>query len=305
MPPTGAPGGHHRAGIPGGPSRTVDTLALAMERSKHLAELERQGTALADAAEAAGLDAPTPTTPAWTVRDLLRHTGDVHRWAATYVAEGRGERIDDIEAVAGALPEDADLLPWYRDGSQALVHTLTEADPAVDCWSFLPAPSPLAFWTRRQAHETAIHRADAESAGGVSPAYDPGFAADGVDELLFGFFGRGSTAPGAADEGVRTIQLLATDLTGGAEGLAGAEWGAPDGPAGAWLVRVGPDAFACSRGRDAADVTIAGPASDLYLLVWNRRSEEGLEVDGDTSLLEDWRANAQITWGRPRPGTPA
>lgn len=34
----------------------------------------------------------------------------------------------------------------------------------VDCWTFLDAPSPLAFWARRQAHETAIHRADAQLA---------------------------------------------------------------------------------------------------------------------------------------------
>ena len=33
------------------------------------------------------------------------------------------------------------------------------------CFAFLPAPSPLAFWARRQAHETGIHRADVESAG--------------------------------------------------------------------------------------------------------------------------------------------
>jgi uncharacterized protein (TIGR03083 family) len=276
-----------------------------MERAKHLAELERQGTALADAAESAGLDAPTPTTPAWTVRDLIRHTGDVHRWAATHVAERRGERIDDIESVAGALPDDADLLSWYRQGHRALVRTLTEADPAVDCWSFLPAPSPLAFWSRRQAHETAIHRADAESAGGATPAYDRWFAADGVDELLFGFFRRGPAGPDAAAGGVRTIQLRATDLDGADEGVAGTEWGAPDGPAGEWLVRVGPDAFACSRGREDADLTIAAPASDLYLLVWNRRTEAGLDVEGDPSILEDWRANARITWGRPRPGTPA
>jgi uncharacterized protein (TIGR03083 family) len=278
-----------------------------MERSRHLAELERQGTALGDAAGAAGLEAPTPTAPDWTVRDLLRHTGDVHRWAAPPRAHRPGPRLDDIESVAGTLPDDADLLSWYRDGHRALVRTLTEADPAVDCWSFLPAPSPLAFWSRRQAHETAIHRADAESAGGVTPAYDPWFAADGVDELLFGFFGRRPAAPGAgaADEGVRTLQLRATDLDGVDGGVAGAEWGAPDGPADAWLVRIGPDFFASSRRREDADLTIAGPASDLYLLVWNRRTEEGLDVEGDASLLDDWRANARITWGRPRPGTQA
>ncbi|MER6443505.1 hypothetical protein ABT275_45720 [Streptomyces sp. NPDC001185] len=38
----------------------------------------------------------------------------------------------------------------------------------MTCWTFNPArvPSPLAFWTRRQAHETAVHRYDAEAATG-------------------------------------------------------------------------------------------------------------------------------------------
>ena len=56
-------------------------------------------------------------------------------------------------------------------------------------------PSPLAFWARRQAHETAVHRYDAQSAAPGGPpapagAFDPAFAADGVDELIMGFAAR-------------------------------------------------------------------------------------------------------------------
>ena len=51
-------------------------------------------------------------------------------------------------------------------------------------------PSPLAFWARRQAHETAIHRVDAEAAAGSTPTYDAAFAIDGIAELLEGFYAR-------------------------------------------------------------------------------------------------------------------
>ena len=60
---------------------------------------------------------------------------------------------------------------------EAVEDTLRTADPAVRCWTFLPAPSPLAFWARRQAHETAIHRADAQLAAGPVTPFAADFAA--------------------------------------------------------------------------------------------------------------------------------
>ena len=87
--------------------------------------------------------------------------------------------------------------------------TLTEADPALVCAIFMAAPSPLAFWARRQAHETAIHRADAEIALGAWPDYPPDFAADGVDELIIGFGQRRRYRPSAETGG--SLQVRATD----------------------------------------------------------------------------------------------
>src|SRR6202044_1362579 len=105
---------------------------------------------------------------------------------------------------------DPDLLSWFRAGHAALVETLSGADPAVQCATFMPAPSPLAFWARRQAHETAIHRADAESADGTVPQYPPGFAADGIDELIMGFGQRRKYRPSSAASGDGGMQVLAT-----------------------------------------------------------------------------------------------
>ena len=141
-----------------------------MEITEHIDVLRDQGAMLADAAGRAGLDASISPCPPWRVKDLLRHTGYIHRWAARHLTERPAQVIDgppEAEILVGG-PADAGLLSWFRAGHAALVQTLEDADPGLDCAAFMPAPSPLAFWARRQAHETAIHRADAESAAAVS-----------------------------------------------------------------------------------------------------------------------------------------
>ena len=147
-----------------------------MEIAEHVNALRREGEWLADAAERAGLDATVPPCAPWQVKDLLRHTGYVHRWAARHITERPDQIIDgpSEEEILRGGADDAGLLAWFRDGHAALAQTLATADPAVACATFMPAPSPLAFWARRQAHETAIHRADADSAAGATPEYEAG-----------------------------------------------------------------------------------------------------------------------------------
>src|SRR5579859_5381908 len=105
---------------------------------------------------------------------------------------------------------DPELLTWFRAGHAALVQTLNAADPGLVCPTFMDAPSPLAFWARRQAHETAIHRADADSASGIQTDYDPEFAADGIDELITGFGQRRKYRPPAEHAGSMRVQATDT-----------------------------------------------------------------------------------------------
>ena len=174
-----------------------------VEISAHIDALEHDGALLADAAEAAGLQARIPGCPGWQVRDLVRHQAYVHAWAARHVRERSPELLDEElteSDILGRGPADPDLIAAYRDGHAALVATLRDADPDLECVTFMPAPSPLAFWARRQAHETAIHRYDAQSALSGGPpapaaAFGPAFAADGVDELIMGFAARKKLPP--------------------------------------------------------------------------------------------------------------
>jgi uncharacterized protein (TIGR03083 family) len=232
--------------------------------------LRSDGELLARAAEHAGVEAAVPTCPDWVVRDLVRHQGGVHRWATAYVRDRRTElwRVD-LEEVAGGWPADDELVAWFRDGHRALVAALEGADAALECWTFLPAPSPLAMWARRQAHETAVHRVDAElAAGGAASPVDAAFAADGIDELLTCFVPRPTTGL-RADPPV-TLRVRPTDA------------------AGRWLLRIGPDGVEAAAGAAATgdvDCEAAGPAADLYLALWNRRGTDGLSVEGDGGVL--------------------
>ena len=264
-----------------GASYGVGTLAI-METADHLAALAREGELMASVAARADLETAIPTCPEWRMRDLIRHVGDVHRWAAAHVAQKRPGPIgpDELAAVAGPLPDDADLLDWFRQGHADLLRTLRTADPDTQCWSFMPAPSPVAFWARRQAHETGIHRADSESPGGpagITP-FDTEFAVDGVEEFLFGRF---LGTPDGDQVEPRSLQLHATD--------AGTDW----------LIRLD-EQVEVRREAGAADCAVRAPASDLHLLLWNRRPAEGLDVQGDPSVLDFWRSTVQVHWSRSR-----
>jgi uncharacterized protein (TIGR03083 family) len=240
--------------------------ALAAEADRYTAAIER-----------ADPDAPVPSCPDWTVRDLVRHTSGVQRWATRVVRERSPGPIDEeLETIAGGWPDDRDLAPWYRAGHLLLVDALRAAPDDLECWSFLKAPSPLVFWSRRQLHETTIHRVDAELATGVVTNVPVDVAVDGIDELLTGFLPRRSSR--LRPETTRTIAVRATDADA------------------AWLVTAGPDGATTERTAADADVVVEGRAADLYLLVWNRRDLDGLSVTGDASLLDLWRSSVQVRW---------
>ena len=246
-----------------------------MEISEHIAALRDDGDLMAKAIKAAGAGAPILTCPEWTMRDLVRHTGIVHRWATVHVAEARTAPADGIEEAVGAGPDDASLVDWFREGHTALVNALEAAPSDLECWGFLPAPSGVAFWARRQCHETGIHRADAESATGPVTPFAPLVAADGIDELLAGFITRRGGRL-ASDE-PRTIGVHTTDTNDD------------------WVVRIA-DRVTTTRGHDDADCVISGSASDLHLFLWNRVDQSQVHVTGDAALLDQWRDSVTIRW---------
>jgi uncharacterized protein (TIGR03083 family) len=276
-----------------------------MEIAEYIEQVRGQGDLLAGAATRAGLDATILACQPWLVKDLLRHTGYIHRWAARHLTECPDTVLDgppEEEILRGGAADD-DLLAWFRAGHAALVETLSAADPGLRCATFMDAPSPLAFWARRQAHETAIHRADAESALGARPEYPPDFAADGIDELIMGFGQRRKYRP-PADRG-GGMDVRTTD-TGHAWHVAANDGriqarrvpGVPDRDPGPAPASAAP-AAASAEPAGPAGCTVTGPASGLYLYLWNRSDapQAGVTITGDPGFLATWQSSVRVRWG--------
>lgn len=256
-----------------------------MEVIEHIDAIGTQGRLLAAAAASAGPDAAVPSCPDWVVRDLVRHQGGVHRWATGIVAGPRTKSWDvDLAEVVGAWPSDDELIAWFGDGLDELVQALSSADPGLECWTFLAAPSPLAMWARRQAHETSVHRADAElAAGSPVTAVASAFAADGISELLTCFITRPSGTLRA--DPARTLRIQCADTPG------------------EWLVRIEPDAvttmagsFSRAAGNAKANCIVSGTADDLYHALWNRRSVSALTIGGEAAILDLFLDRVHIRW---------
>jgi uncharacterized protein (TIGR03083 family) len=246
-----------------------------MEIPELIDAIRREGDLMATAADKVGADTPIPSCPEWCMRDLVRHQGEVHRWA-TAILRDRLQRPDVPEP---GWPDDDELVSWFRDGCAALVGVLDAADTDLDCFAFLPAPSAVHFWARRQAHETGIHRADAELAVGPVTPFDAGVAVDGIEEMLYGFASRSRSKLRSPTP--VTLSLHATDADA------------------AWRANVDSEHVEVTRGDDAtidADCVVRAGSSDLFLLLWNRAPRSVAEITGDPAVLDLWLDTMQIRW---------
>jgi uncharacterized protein (TIGR03083 family) len=254
-----------------------------VEINEHITIVGREAELFAAAAREGGLDADIETCPGWNMRDLVRHLSEIHLWAAAHVAQPHDKPwVDDLAELtefwpdlAVFWPEDNDLIDHYLDTNANLVAALESAPFDVEPFTFLPAPSPLAMWARRQAHETAIHRFDAENAAGISSSFDPAFASDGVDEMVSGFAPRANEFP---TTNTQTMVVHAEDTDD------------------RWHLTFTPDGITTVRDVRPADVTLTGEASDLYLVFWNRGRDSAITVDGDRELLDLWHGNKRVRW---------
>ncbi|MFD7449161.1 maleylpyruvate isomerase family mycothiol-dependent enzyme [Kitasatospora sp. NPDC059827] len=242
------------------------------------AETARFVTAVQDADPAL----PVPGCPGWTLADLVRHTGSVHRWFTVLLRQRIQEppRSRDVDL---RLPEGADQYPaWLADSARESAAVFAEGDLDEPMWAW-GADQHARFWVRRMLFETLVHRVDAETALGLAPEIDPALAADGVAEFLTNLPFATLFAPGTAELRAenRTIRFTRTDGEGD------------------WLVRLRPDGFGLADADPdgsevAADATVRADAAELLLLLYGRldRTAAGVELAGDEELLAHWFAHS-------------
>ncbi|MGH3978913.1 MAG: maleylpyruvate isomerase family mycothiol-dependent enzyme [Pseudonocardiaceae bacterium] len=236
-----------------------------MEHRDYCTRIGREAGLLRATALAAGPDAAVPTCPGWTVQRLVSH-----------VARAYGMVIGVVQSADPSTPPprpgwpagDFDaVLAGYDEQLASLLELLTGTDPATPAWHFSPtAPKTVAFWSRRMAHETTVHRIDAQAATGEGTGVDPDFAADGVDEVLTRLIQRHTDA-WAVGELSGTVLHHAAD--------AGRAW--TTRLVAGQLPQTAPETVA------EPDASVVGLADAVYRACWGRPSHA--VVSGDPALL--------------------
>lgn len=276
---------------------TTDLAGSHQSAEVRLGDLDRYVDAIlneaelfATAADGGSLDVPIAACPGWDMRQLVEHVGSVHLWAAANIAYPSSSWISvraltDLERywpdLAAGVVADEGLIAWYRATVRRLIEVIRSTPPDHECLTFLPAPSPLIMWARRQASEVAIHRHDAEASRGIESHYEPSFALDMLDELLVGFAPKMQPSM-IAEEHVLRISFDEVDygflVTMSPTGIRTA-------------MRVGDDPSPAN-----AHAQLSGSAAGLYLLLWNRPPGPTVRLDGDPGVLDQWAASCRIEW---------
>jgi uncharacterized protein (TIGR03083 family) len=233
------------------------TMTLTTEEC--LAAITAHSAGIA-AASRGNLSADVEHCPDWSVGDLVWHLSEVHWFWATIAEERLGAPPD--ESRRPSRPADDALVDGFQKGAARLVDVLGAADQSATCWTWAPQQQDVAFITRHQVQEAAVHHWDAVHAAGGSLGIEAEVAADSVDEFLtFSVSTEADPAEPPVPSLEATFVLRASDTRDA--------WTLTDGslPGTLTVTRVGDD--------DAPTVT--APASDLLLWLYAR-------VDLDTGL---------------------
>ena len=240
-----------------------------METAAHIDAIALESERFARAARGP-FDVPVPSCPEWTLGDLVWHLASV-QWVWAEVVKRLALEREPI-----GQPEDRpdeELAAWFDDVSAGLLEALRSTEPDVRVWSWAGGQQDVAWVARRQAHEAAVHRWDAQGALGSPDPIASDLAVDGIAEF-FDWMLTSEDANGF--EGVARVRLAPTDAD------AARTIEVTDG-------RIDPTAGT------EPDVTVAGTASDLLLLLWRRVSPDAVSIEGDRTALDRFLTVADLT----------
>ena len=177
------------------------------------------------------------------------------------------------------------LVQFYDEGVELTRRCPTRSRrPDLEAMTFLKdsACASREFWARRQAHETTIHKVDAQSA----------------------LLGRVPSATRRASR-PRSRPTVSTSCSAGSsprgksklfDGKPFVAVVAPDDVDRRWVLRVD-ERLSVDAGDDDvddADARLSGSAAALYLALWNRGDE--IDVRGRPDVLDRWHEVQRVTW---------
>lgn len=242
----------------------------------------RSDSALVARAARRGLEPDVPCCEGWTVRDLVGHLGEVQHHKELIV---RDRLVEPPEEQIG-FPESG-LIEWFEEGSAMLLETLRATDPATHLWTWHDPEQTAGFWYRRMAHETLIHRVDAEQAHGAVSPIDEDLAADGVDELISVMLT--GLPPWASFRSEGSFVRIS---------VPGRSWNLEEGRFSGTSPATGNTytdlpAFEVAEPRSDIDTSIAGGAAAMDLWLWGRAPLGDLDLEGNPALVETLRRAAE------------
>jgi len=247
-----------------------------VDHLEYCSALDDEVTRFATVMSSLSLDDEVTTCPGWTVVDLAEHLGVIHRWAEELV------RLRSPERLARVSPENHDDVSpaWIEGGGRQLVATLRAADPNDEMWAW-GLDQHVRFWSRRQLHETLVHRMDLELAGQQIPRTEPAVALDAIDEYLSNIEKVGKFSP----------PLAALRGHGGRMAFRDGESGT------LWSITLGEDGFTVTHEEGHCDAELLGPAVELLLVILGRREPDSAEVvvTGERHLIDFWLTHSAFS----------
>ncbi|MFF8373212.1 maleylpyruvate isomerase family mycothiol-dependent enzyme [Streptomyces lydicus] len=234
-----------------------DLLALVQDRSDALRS---------SVAGSPDLDVRVPSCPDWSLRDLVEHLTQVHRFWAAAVFAGPSEKPPTVAPADDTL--SVDPLPGSAAATQELIVALRAAGPAAGCWTWWSdseVPMTTGAVARHQVREAAVHAFDAQLAAGTPLPIPAVVALDGIAEFLG--VGHGTAGPWPH----KPVRI----------GLHAAEGES-------WLVDLTASGSRIIDGQHETAADLHGSGSNLLLTLHGRLPLDSLRSEGDRATLENF-----------------
>ncbi|WP_329392650.1 maleylpyruvate isomerase family mycothiol-dependent enzyme [Streptomyces lydicus] len=234
-----------------------DLLALVQDRSDALRS---------SVAGSPDLDVRVPSCPDWSLRDLVEHLTQVHRFWAAAVVAGPSEKPPTVAPADDRL--SADPLAGSAAATQELIVALRTAGPAAGCWTWWSdsdGPMTSGAVARHQVREAAVHAFDAQLATGNPLPIPAVVALDGIAEFIG--VGHGTAGPWPH----KSVRI----------GLHAAEGES-------WLVDLTAAGSHVIDGQHETAADLHGSVSNLLLTLHGRLPLDSLRSEGDRATLENF-----------------